>query len=400
MGCRFWRLGHGQALELLARGWDRIRACRADRGFAGHGEGCVDGAGRRFRREWPGAAIFLVFLVIFLGTIGLVELYWEIRGYFCRYSAGEDGQCHALCRSQGGVPARRSGFALRILQIHNFYRQAGGEDAVLAAEARLLREHCHEVDLFSAENHQLVGTKEKLIAAWRVVYSDRVRLELRAHLQSFCPDVVHVHNFFPLLTPSVYDACIEKNIPVVQTLHNYRIICPNALFLRNGKVCEDCLGRGPFPAVVHACYRGSRLATLPVALMVAVHRHRRTWKRKVDRIIALSALAKNKFLEGGLPAEKIVVKPNFAPDPDVRGDFIRRKNALFVGRLGEEKGISVLIKAWKELDHPLRIVGDGPFTGRAREVLNPAISWRVRIPRRGFFGNGASCLSGFTICLR
>ncbi len=261
---------------------------------------------------------------------------------------------------------------------------------------------------FSAENHQLVGTKEKLIAAWRVVYSDRVRLELRAHLQSFCPDVVHVHNFFPLLTPSVYDACIEKNIPVVQTLHNYRIICPNALFLRNGKVCEDCLGRGPFPAVVHACYRGSRLATLPVALMVAVHRHRRTWERKVDRIIALSAFAKNKFLEGGLPAEKIVVKPNFAPDPDVRGDFIRRKNALFVGRLGEEKGISVLIKAWKELDYPLRIVGDGPFTGRAREVLNPAISWlgsvspaevSLEMERAAFLVLPSVCYEGFPLTL-
>jgi glycosyltransferase involved in cell wall biosynthesis len=182
--------------------------------------------------------------------------------------------------------------------------------------------------------------------------------------------LVHFHNTFPLLSPAAYHAARSAGAAVVQTLHNYRLLCPGANFFRDGRVCEDCLGkRFAWPAIQHACYRGSRAATAVTATMLAAHRLKRTWTEAVDAYVALTEFARGKLIAGGLPADKIAVKPNFvSPDPQAgagRGGY-----ALYVGRLSAEKGIDQLLSAWRRLDGavPLKIVGDGPLANQVREA--------------------------------
>jgi glycosyltransferase involved in cell wall biosynthesis len=182
--------------------------------------------------------------------------------------------------------------------------------------------------------------------------------------------VAHFHNTFPLVSPAGYYAAKAEGVPVVQTLHNYRLLCPNALFFRDGRVCEDCMSKViPWPGVVHKCYRGSRAASGLVTAMLTTHRVLRTWTEMVDAYVALTEFARRKFVEGGLPAEKMVVKPNFVyPDPgpgEGRGGY-----ALFVGRLSPEKGVGTLLAAWERLDRPvpLKVVGDGPLREQVVEA--------------------------------
>jgi glycosyltransferase involved in cell wall biosynthesis len=209
--------------------------------------------------------------------------------------------------------------------------------------------------------------------------------ELRSLFRREKPQVVHFHNTFPLVSPAAYYAARAEGVSVVQTLHNYRLLCPNALFFRGGSVCEDCLGRFvPWPGVVHRCYRGSFAASSAVVSMLTVHRALGTWSHMVDVYIALTEFAKRKFIEAGLPAEKIVVKPNFVyPDPGVgegKGGY-----ALFVGRLSTEKGLDTLLAAWERVGEklPLRIVGDGPLTGKVSEAARrlKGVEWLGRRPR-------------------
>ena len=199
--------------------------------------------------------------------------------------------------------------------------------------------------------------------------------------RSFRPDVVHFHNTFPLISPSGYYAARAEGVPVVQTIHNYRLICPSATLFRDGRPCVDCVGRRvPWPAVKHACYRDSRPASLVVAGMLSTHRLLQTWNRLVHVYIALSEFARQQLISGGLRGDRIVIKPNFInPDPGVGshdGDF-----ALFIGRLTIEKGLPTLLSAWERLDgaFPLKIVGDGPL---ADEVATAAESHpRRRVAR-------------------
>jgi len=250
---------------------------------------------------------------------------------------------------------------MKILLIHNRYQIAGGEETVVHAEQALLSSRGHEVRLWEADNRLITGTVGPALHA---VYSPAARRQTAQLLDEFKPDVVHVHNFFPLLSPAIYYACGAAHVPVVQTLHNYRLICPNALLFRDGHVCEDCVGRAlPWPGVWHACYRDSHAASLAVATMLTTHRLLRTWSKEVGRYIVLSEFAREKFVSrGGLPAAKIEVKPNFVhPAPsagDGSGGF-----ALYVGRLSEEKGLKVLVPTWQQLGAslPLKIVGDGPL---------------------------------------
>lgn len=255
---------------------------------------------------------------------------------------------------------------MRILILHNTYQQKGGEDAVVAAECGLLTAHGHEVRPVIVTNDVISGFWRKLGAAWETPYSSSSLRMVESELQRFQPDVVHVHNFFPLLTPSIYDACKKAGVPVVQTLHNYRTICPGAMLMRDGQPCEECVSGSPYRAVVHRCYRGSLLGTLAVARMVASHRLRGTWLDKVDSFIALTEFAKSKFVQAGFPAEKIVVKPNFVDSPTVPSPGVKRSGALFVGRLNQEKGIDTLIEAWSTLNVPLRVIGDGPMSERVK----------------------------------
>jgi glycosyltransferase involved in cell wall biosynthesis len=262
-----------------------------------------------------------------------------------------------------------------ILIIHNTYQQAGGEDVVVASEGALLQKHGHEVHLHSVSNDVIQGWSRKVVTAWRSPYSRWGRRETLRIIKEIAPAVVHVHNFFPLLSPSVYDACRDSGVAVVQTLHNYRTICAGALLMREGKLCEDCIKGTPYQAVLHGCYRDSRLGSLAVARMIDTHRRQGTWATKVDRFIALTEFSKGKFVEGGLPSEKIVVKPNFveAAEPGTLVDA-DRKGALFVGRLSQEKGIETLLRAWQSLDVPLRIVGDGPLLDMIRGKTPRAVA--------------------------
>ncbi|MCZ6862804.1 MAG: glycosyltransferase, partial [Alphaproteobacteria bacterium] len=259
---------------------------------------------------------------------------------------------------------------MRILQIHNAYQQAGGEDAVVANEGALLSANGHDVRLWSVDNAAITGPWAKVRTAWQVPYSHAARRRLGRVIADFGPDVAHVHNFFPLLTPSVYDACRDAGVPVVQTLHNYRTVCAGALLLRNGRPCEDCIGGSPYQGALHGCYRGSRLGSLAVAHMIARHRRQGTWRTKVGRFIALTEFAKAKFVEAGFPAEKIAVKPNFVEDRGPQEAETARHGALFVGRLSPEKGIGTVLTAWRDLDVPLRIGGDGPLMSMAQSTAS------------------------------
>jgi len=259
---------------------------------------------------------------------------------------------------------------MQILSVHNRYQIRGGEDECSEAEELLLRDMGHQVEVYE-EHNERVATLGKTRLASRTVWSMEAYQTVSSLLTARTYDVVHVQNFFPLISPSVYYAAKAKGIPVVQTLHNYRLLCPNAQFFRDGRVCEDCLGQFfPLSGLIHACYRESRAATAAVAAMLTVHRAMGTWTNLVDIYIALTEFAREKFIQGGFPAEKIVVKPNFVhPDPGAgegRGGY-----ALFVGRLSPEKGLNTLLKAWEKLGNKitLKIVGDGPLAPQVAEAV-------------------------------
>ena len=261
-----------------------------------------------------------------------------------------------------------------ILQVHNRYQHAGGEDAVVRAERALLEAKGHHVSLFEVSNDEIRGFWRKLRVALNVAYSQKSRDRLGKAISDFKPDVVHVHNFFPLLTPSVYDACREACVPVVQTLHNYRTLCPGALLMRDGRVCEDCIKGSAYRSVLYGCYRGSSLGTIAVARMVEFHRKCGTWREKVDCFVALTSFSKTKFVEAGFPEEIISVKPNFYDGEADDKSCSDREGALFVGRLSKEKGVHLLLKAWRGLDIPIRIVGDGPLLDEVKQSALLAVS--------------------------
>jgi glycosyltransferase involved in cell wall biosynthesis len=265
-----------------------------------------------------------------------------------------------------------------ILIAHNYYQQPGGEDQVFASEAGLLEARGHRVVRFTRSNDEIDGMgRPALFAA--TLWNRRLASELGTVIRAERPEVVHFHNTFPLISPAAYAAARAEGCAVVQTLHNYRLMCPNALFLRDGQACERCLAR-PFawPGVIHGCYRESCTASAVVATMTAAHRAVGTYGRLVDRYIAPSEFARRKFVLGGLPPEKIVVKPNFvAPDPgpgEGRGGY-----ALFVGRLSRGKGLETLLAAWPRLHRPfpLKIIGDGDLADLARDAAWrwPHVQW-------------------------
>jgi glycosyltransferase involved in cell wall biosynthesis len=251
---------------------------------------------------------------------------------------------------------------MKILAVHNRYQRPGGEDQVFVDETTLLETRNHRVLRYEVHNDQ-VKQVNRLTLAKDTVWNTSAYRELGALIRRERPDVVHFHNTLPLVSPAGYYVARAEGVPVIQTLHNYRLLCPVALFFRDGRVCEDCMGKAvPWPGVVHRCYRGSRTASGVIATMLTVHRALRTWTEMVDVYVALTEFARKKFIEGDLPAEKIVVKPNFvAPDPGQGpggGGY-----ALFVGRLAPEKGTGTMLAAWDRLGTriPLKIVGDGPL---------------------------------------
>ena len=254
---------------------------------------------------------------------------------------------------------------------HNAYQHRGGEDMVVDAEAAMLESYGHTVQHYRRHNDEL-QKMSSLTAAASTLWSTRAAAEVERHCTQFRPDVIHVHNAFPLMSPSIYWAAARHRIPVVQTLHNFRLLCPQAIFLRDGVICEDCIGKLPWRAVTRQCYRQSALQSAAVAGMLTLHRAVGSYHHRVTRFITLNGFCRDKFIAGGLPAERLRIKPNFIP----RGPLPQwtvRDSGLFVGRLSAEKGLDLLIQAKAMFpDAPLAVIGNGPLEHAARAAFAAA----------------------------
>lgn len=268
--------------------------------------------------------------------------------------------------------------------VHASYRQRGGEDAAVDREVALLRARGHEVVEYRRSNADLDerGAFGRLGLAARAVWARDVVRELRERVAREVPDVAHVHNTHFAISPAALRALHGAGVPVVQTLHNYRLLCANGLLFREGRVCDDCVGSPvAWRGAMRGCYRGSRATSAAVAAATATHSAIGTWSRCVDRFVALTEFQRAQLVRGGLPAEKIAVKPNFVdPDPGPRdgaGDHV-----LFVGRLAPEKGVEVLLRALDAVPGiPARVVGDGPLLPGARAAASrrsglEVLGWR------------------------
>ena len=314
---------------------------------------------------------------------------------------------------------------MTILVVHNRYRVRGGEDSVYEAECRLLEEAGHRVVRYEKDNCDIPDRGGRLGLALRTVWNPATVREVRALIRAEKPDVVHCHNTFPQISPSVYYAAAREGVPVVQTLHNYRLACLNGYLFREGKVCEKCLGRTPWCGLRHRCYRDSLGGSLSLFAMLVVHRLIGTWRRKVSRYIALTDFARDKFVAAGLPAGKLVVKPNaFAPpaqtrsasesrnlgisesrgeNPRIRESENPALRVVYVGRLSPEKGIDVLLRAWAlfcessggDRRPTLTIVGDGPERGALGAIadelgLSDSVRFLGALPRAAALAELAS----------
>jgi len=270
---------------------------------------------------------------------------------------------------------------MKILLCHNYYQQRGGEDQSFEQEAAMLRQHGHDVHLYTRHNDDIKGMSRGKLAR-NTIWNQETYQQVSTIIRREQPEVMHCNNTFPLISPAVYRAAKDNGVPVVQSLRNFRLMCPGALLMRDSKVCLDCLGKSiAWPAIVHRCYRGSLTASAVTTAMLAYHRLQKTWQQDVDQYIALTEFSRQKFLEGGFPAERLSVKCNFLdPDPGIGtggGGY-----AVFVGRLSTEKGIETLLAAWSQLKGStrLKIIGDGPLA----ETIQQAATQDKRIELLGF----------------
>lgn len=267
---------------------------------------------------------------------------------------------------------------MRVLAVHSRYRQRGGEDAAVDAEIDALRAADIDVIPFLGDNDTL-SDRPAMAAGLQALWSADALRRLRRVVADCRPDVMHVHNTFPGLSASVYRAARERRVPVVQTLHNFRLLCTNALLLRDGRPCTLCVGAPlPWRGIRDACYRDSRAVSTVAAAQAAIHRM--LGASHVARYIALSQAARELFIAGGLPAGRIAIKPNIIPDP---GDALPgepRHGLLFVGRISPEKGLDTLLAALQSLDVPLTVAGSGPAAAALQRISPPAVRWLGAVP--------------------
>ncbi len=272
---------------------------------------------------------------------------------------------------------------MRILVAHNYYLQPGGEDTEFLAETALLRAHGHEVTEYVERNERIAAANQLSIAV-QTVWSWSSYRKILTAIRTARPEIAHFHNTFPLISPAAYYACRRSGIPVIQTLHNPRLVCPAASLYRDGRLCTDCVGRLPWPGVLHRCFHNSRAQTLVVAAMLVTHRWLRTWDAVVSAYLVPTEFYRNLFVLGGLPAEKLVVKPNFVvasePDPAIARN--NGKYALFVARLDPEKGVRTMLNAWRTLKIPLKIRGSGQLEKESQRYVQEHGLEHVQIVRR------------------
>lgn len=267
---------------------------------------------------------------------------------------------------------------MRVLVVHNRYQQRGGEDRVVASEIELLAKAKIDVQLLEVNNDNIQGLA-KIAAIGSAIYSFKSRRLVSDVIQKFQPDLIHCHNLFPLLSPSVYDAAKQAGIPVVQTLHNFRLFCANAYLFRDGDICERCWQKTvPLDAIRLGCYRNSRAASAAAVVASSFHKSTGIHQRNVSAFIALTNFSRRKFIEAGLPEAKLFVKPNFVELSPI-GTEGQRNGFLFVGRISPEKGLRTLLEAWRTLQPAgalLKIIGDGPESQRLqREFSDLHVEW-------------------------
>jgi glycosyltransferase involved in cell wall biosynthesis len=275
---------------------------------------------------------------------------------------------------------------LHIVMIHDRYQYVGGEDVSTDADVELLREYGHQVTLIEVHNDIIKGFSQfqKLKLFAETAWNFKVYREMRSQFQKLKPDLVHVQNFFPLFSPSVHAAARSLNIPTVQHLHNFRLGCLNGYLLKDGKICEACVGRNPWRGIIYGCYRKSAIASIAVWAMVTVNRWRYTWTQDVNAFITPSHFAAQKLIEIGIPCDRLHVKPYVinppnnlnnteSQDVEIKTIYPEVINFLFVGRLSPEKGVITLLKAWAELnrtDWQLTIVGEGDEKPNLQRFVN------------------------------
>lgn len=254
----------------------------------------------------------------------------------------------------------------RILQVHNFYQIPGGEDVVVRNEKRLLEEHGHKVYTYYRSNAELKegGRLGKLCVPFTAIYSFKTVQEVKKLIKEYQIDIVHVHNTLTMVSPSVFYAAFRCHVPIVQTLHNFRMLCPAGSFFRDNVICEECVRGGLKCAVKHKCYRNSKLQSFVSAAVLKVHRVLGTY-RKVN-FICLTEFNRNKLLALGdiVDAKKIFIKPNFTFAEGIEPSNVPEQEEyyLFAGRVEALKGVDIAIKAFEQIpDRKLYIAGTGPM---------------------------------------
>ncbi|MDD5005704.1 MAG: glycosyltransferase family 4 protein [Candidatus Omnitrophica bacterium] len=261
---------------------------------------------------------------------------------------------------------------MKILIIHNRYQFEGGEEAVISSEVDLLKNNGHRVILFELSNEKLNSYNifKKILLPFTIIWSVKSYKKVRYLIKKEKPDIVHVHNTFFLMSPSVYYACRAEKVPIVQTLHNYRFICPLGILYRDGKVCRECLDKGLLMSIKYKCGRKSIWWAMAMLAILKFHYKNNTFKKFIDTYIALSSFSKQQFVKAGFDAEKIKVKPNFISfDPGISGS--RGNFALNIGRFSPEKGTDILLEAWKQINYlPLKIIGTGYQSDEFKKYAN------------------------------
>jgi glycosyltransferase involved in cell wall biosynthesis len=279
--------------------------------------------------------------------------------------------------------AKSLGLYMRIVFVHNYYRQSGGEDAVFNAESTLLEQYGHEVIRYTVSNEE-VALYSGIALAGSTLWNHAQYRNIRRLVHNQHPDIVHVHNTVPLISPSIYYAAEAEGVPLVQMLHNYRPFCLNGVLYRDGHICEDCIGRYPTSGVIHKCYRGSLAASTGVLALYAIHyKMLHTYQNHISLSITSTQFAKELFVRMGLDGEKIIVKPNFVNvagtrrnDPSLN---YMKKRPIFVGRLDDRKGIWTLLSAIEKVNVPLVLIGDGELRTQVERWLRERPGLNVEI---------------------